>query len=394
MSDADFAPAAAERSDHTAPERWLHRLAFAGGAGLQTVAADVEDLLWGRRLEADAQAAATAPLFVCGLPRAGSTLLLELLDALPVFAGHTYRDLPWLGAPLLWGACSRSFRRDAGDSGRRPRAHGDGMTVGYDSPEAFEEAFWRRHWPERYRGDRIAWWTATDPDLSAPRGQEFGESFRRQMRKVVCQRARERGLDPRRIRYLSKNNGNICRLPALRRLFPEAVLLTPFRSPAAQARSLRRTHLRFLERHRRDPFARRYMADAGHYDFGANLKPVTGAAPEPGAAAPAAEAAAAGGAAWWLRYWLRVYGRLLADRPATGALPVSYDRLCAQPVAELERIAAAAGLEPPDCAALLAQSGRLETRPAAAADGTDEALPADLVAAAREVHAALLDAAR
>ena len=27
------------------------------------------------------------------------------------------------------------------------RAHGDGMTIGYDSHEAFEEVLWRAFWP-------------------------------------------------------------------------------------------------------------------------------------------------------------------------------------------------------------------------------------------------------
>ena len=41
-----------------------------------------------------------------------------------------------------------------------------------------------------------------------------------------------------RTRYLSKNNNNILRLPALARAFPQALILIPFRDPLTHAASL------------------------------------------------------------------------------------------------------------------------------------------------------------
>ena len=46
-------------------------------------------------------------------------------------------------------------------------------------------------------------------------------------------------------RYVSKNNANIARIPLIARLFPDAIILVPFRNPMDHAGSLLRTHLLF-----------------------------------------------------------------------------------------------------------------------------------------------------
>ena len=55
------------------------------------------------------------------------------------FETLTYRDMPFILAPLLWDKISRPLRK-AGE--KVERAHGDGMMVSFDSPEAFEEVVW------------------------------------------------------------------------------------------------------------------------------------------------------------------------------------------------------------------------------------------------------------
>ena len=66
-------------------DRLLHRLAFSSFE-VRKALADVEDRLCARRLvgiEID------RPVFITALPRAGTTLLLETLGSLGVFATHT-----------------------------------------------------------------------------------------------------------------------------------------------------------------------------------------------------------------------------------------------------------------------------------------------------------------
>jgi len=234
------------------------------------------------------------PVFVTALPRAGTTMLLELIAACPEFAVHTYRDMPFVLCPMLWRGFSRRVRRSVAP---RERAHGDGISISPDSPEAFEEMIWSAFWPEHYGARTIAAWTTC-------KHPEFAEFFSNHRRKIVALRARD---EPRARRYVSKNNLNIARIPALFEVVPEATVVVPFREPVQQAWSLLAQHVRFLAIHRDDPFARRYMAAIGHFEFGANLRPI-----DFGGWVGTRDAEDALQLRCWLEYWLATYRHLLA----------------------------------------------------------------------------------
>ncbi len=308
------------RSDHSFTDRLLHRLAFASWP-IQAALADVEEIAFKARL---AQVRCERPVFVAGLPRAGTTLILQLIEAAGGFASYRYRDMPFLLAPMLWAELTRGAARAGG---ARERAHGDGVTIDVDSPEAFEEVVWRTFHPERYRAAAIGPWPAAVD-------REFDRFFRLQMRKIIALRG-----DGRPLRYLSKNNGNIARLTAIARMFPDAVILVPYRDPLGQARSLLRQHLNFLALHAADPFTSRYMEAIGHYDFGLNLKPIVFSK---GAEQPAeADFTTLDG---WLGYWCSAYGHL-AGQTDVPLHFVSYDRLGGGGEGELEALERAVGVE-------------------------------------------------
>ena len=381
--------------------RLLHRLAFASPAA-QRGLADLEDRLFAGRLAA---ITVERPVFLAGVPRAGTTLLLELLGALPSFVSHTYRDLPFLFAPLLQDALTRRFRRPGAAF---PRAHGDGMTVGLDSPEAFEEVFWRAFWPERYRGGRIGPWTADD----AGARPEFGRFLAGHLRKLAALRAPApetagrpgrpgRPGSPCRVRYLSKNHANLARLPLLARLFPDAILLVPFREPLAQAASLLRAHLAFERIHAAEPFSRRYMRDLGHYEFGANLKPLTfegrpparrggpnGAADAPPAPGPRPLREDARTPDYWLRCWRDAYAEALRG-PADRIAFSDYDRCCAASGPALRRLADRLGIPAPEADRLAADGLRFRAPNPPPDDFAARASPS-LVGEARAIHRELV----
>ena len=304
-------------------ERLLHRLAFAA-LPLQKSLAELEDRLYARRA---AGVKVSRPVFIASLPRAGTTLLLETIAALPGFAAHTYRNMPFLLIPLLWDTLSRRFHAAGG---KVERAQGDGVSIGFDSPEAFEEVLWRAFHPAQYGADRILPW-GVDAGFDCA---EFDAFMGEHIRKLASLRV---GAGP--ARYLSKNNGNLSRLGKLARLFPDGVILIPFRNPVDHAASLLRQHLLFERLHAGEPFTRRYMADLGHYDFGANLRPIdfdhwlNEEDLEPPNAAN-----------FWLRYWQAAFSHILANLNDQTAL-VSYDGLCAAPAAGLRRIAQRLGVE-------------------------------------------------
>ena len=78
-------------------------------------------------------------VFITGLARAGTTILLNALYESNFFASLTYADMPFVLAPNLWSKIS--FKEK--DLELKERAHGDGIKVSTESPEAFEEVFWK-----------------------------------------------------------------------------------------------------------------------------------------------------------------------------------------------------------------------------------------------------------
>ena len=322
-------------------DRCLHRMAFSL-PGAQLGVADLERKLFRRELEG---VAAPRPLFVTGLPRAGTTILLELLSRTPSIATHTYRDMPFVLSPMLWGRFARRFHKA---SAPRERAHGDGIQISLDSPEAFEEVVWMAFHRDRYRAAAITPWDSVGDD-------EFLQFFRDHMRKVVALRKRDK---PTAQRYASKNNLNIARLPSLLEAFGDATALVPFRDPIQHAASLLRQHRRFSEMHTDDAFARRYMAGIGHFDFGLNLKPVDFDGWTRGR-----DAAAADELGFWIEYWCATYRTLLAAASHDRVHLLGFERLSEG--GGLDALARAAAIEPED---LAAHAGILSAAPARKVD--------------------------
>ena len=338
------------------PDRFLHHMAFRT-VPLQKALADLEDRLYAQRI---ADVRIEQPVFIASLPRAGTTLLLETLCSSGAFAAHTYRNMPFLFMPLFWNAISRRFRLTETPESRVERAHGDGLTIGYDSAEAFEEALWRTFHPDQYLSDRILPWSERD-FASA----EFEGFLKSHVRKLMALHLAERAKQPSlpggeeakygAPRYISKNNGNLSRLPEIGRLFPDATVLVPVRNPLAQATSLLRTHARFVGIHAREPFTRRYMRDIGHFDFGANLRPI-----DFDHWLDAAQSETPAHVNYWLAYWCAAFGHVLANLGDNVVL-VDYDGLCTQPELHLERIAGKVALAEPTALAAAAARFRAPT---------------------------------
>jgi hypothetical protein len=217
--------------------------------------------------------------------------------------------MPFVLVPILWDALSRGFRRT---SHLKERAHGDGMAVGYDSPEAFEEILWRRFWPHKYSRESIALWSAEE-DVPG-----FDDSFVDNIRKIIALRAG--GL--RGARYASKNNANVARIGLLRKLFPDGVILVPVRDPIGQAVSLLQQHRRFAELHARDAFSKQYMHDIGHLEFGELHRPIAFDGVD-----QVRERYRPDTLDYWVAYWECAFRHVLRQR--TAVVLLSYEMLCA-----------------------------------------------------------------
>ena len=299
-------------------DRAIHRLAFM--PAIQRLSEQAQEKRFGGLI---AQQQVNAPVFISGLPRAGSTILLQRLHATEGFVSPLYRDMPFVTAPLWWDGMTRRNREAAAV---RERAHGDGIRTGADSPEAFDEVLWLRHWPEHYRGGRIAPWNAVDDK------PEFARDWLHWMKAMLALRGGGRPARP-----VLKNNAHIARLQMVARLLPEAMIIVPYREPSQQAASLLNQHRKATEHQRQVPFARRYMDDLGHFEFGLGHRPI--------AFAGFAAAGDRYGFAYWLDYWRTAYEHILATLPDNAWL-LDYDEACddeAAMDAALARIAGVAG---------------------------------------------------
>lgn len=311
-----------EESAYAEADQLMHRLAFANRRMVRA-AARLDNRIFRRRIQ---KVSLAPPVFIVSLPRGGTTALLNALHRLPGVATHEYRDMPFVTAPLLWSRLGgdRSKRVE-----KRERAHGDGLEIGLDSPEAFDEVLWRAHWPQKYAAGRIRTFDEGDLDDAAT------DAFERHHAKVALVR---RGRSADACRYVSKNNANIGRLRLLDPMFPGCSIIVALRRPAAHAASLHRQHERFLRLHAEDPFVRDYMRDIGHLEFGELHQPIDFAdlVDLVGSREPSEPD-------YWLAYWIAAFEEVA--RHAGEVVVVQQDDLRDQPQATMERVCSSLGID-------------------------------------------------
>lgn len=283
-----------EGGQYSSVDQFVHNLAFSGPAILK-LASRLEDRMARQSSTADA----TQPVFVTSLARGGTTAVLNALHDAPEVATHIYRDMPFLTAPVLWNKIAGGPKRGVR---RRQRAHGDGLEIDLDSPEAFEEVIWKSFWPDRYRGTSIPLWSTCDTD---PEADQF---LRQHMRSIIRARNIQAGpKDVLKTIYCSKNNANIARVSYLLKSFPDCRIVVPVRRPECHAESLLRQHNNFSMLQARNSFVTRYMSDIGHFEFGNLHKPFFFRGFEP-------EQEGTHHSDYWLHYWICAFRGLLEHK--------------------------------------------------------------------------------
>jgi hypothetical protein len=208
--------------------------------------------------------------------------------------------MPFVLMPNLWKKISYLSYKPAI---KGERAHGDGMLVDYDSPEALEEVFWRIFTGQEYiRENKLIAMTA---------GDEIVDKFRLYIAAIVAKQNKC---------YLSKNNNNILRLSLIRKAFPKAVIVVPFRDPLAQADSLLRMHQRFTAEQKKDKFFLKYMTWLSHHEFGYDHRPFC-------FTEHSLEYSDTTKLDYWLEIWLSTYSWLYKNAQQE-VIFISYETLC------------------------------------------------------------------
>lgn len=304
------------QSPYTALDRWLHWLALEP----QTVRRMCFDLERQFYLPKEPQQAAQGAVYVCGLARSGTTILLRILDAIPELQSLTYRAMPFVLAPNLWRAAHGARHRSVPEV---MRAHKDGLFVDLDSPEGLEEVFWNTF------GHAIRDTTSRTLDYQTPSPATLA-AFADYRSLVANPKGGTTvpGRPPKR--YLSKNNNNLMRIASLC-ADPSARVLLNYRDPVDTARSLYRQHQGFCEAQAAERFTRKYMGWLAHHEFGLDHLPfafaraymVPGLQPED--------------PNYWLDYWSAVHHHILLQQPHNLHL-VNHDALCSQPARVLGQV--------------------------------------------------------
>jgi Sulfotransferase family len=265
------------------------------------------------------------PIYIAGVARAGSTILLETLASHPKTATHRYRDFPPIMVPILW---NRAFGLIYGRNSRPvERAHKDRILVTPDSPEALEEVLWMAFFDHAHDA-RVS--NVLDREsLNAAFESFYGDH----VRKILFIRG---GL-----RYLAKCNYSLTRLGYLARLFPDARFVVPVRDPIWHVASLVKQHHLFCNEERRDPRILAHMRRVGHFEFGLDRR-----------AANVGDGTAASIAGLWdkgddvrgtARLWASLYGFIFKQLQHDAGLHertmvLKYENLCDQPVETLRRL--------------------------------------------------------
>jgi hypothetical protein len=269
------------------------------------------------------------PVYICGLARSGSTILLETLAARPGVVTHRYQDFPFLFTPYWWNTLLK-FAPWRGLF-KRERAHGDRILISTKSPEAMEEMLWVAFFQGLHSGR---------PETLTTENSVFDKFYREHIQKLFLVR--------RGRRYVAKGNYNITRMSYLARLFPDARFIIPVREPVSHVVSLMRQHDRFLAAGKKSARVTRHLSQVGHFEFGLNRIPIHTGDEECFQDVQRAWAEGEEIRGWAL-YWDAIHRYIYQQLEAkpelrSRALIVPYEDLCANPRETLKTVFAHAEL--------------------------------------------------
>jgi len=173
-------------------------------------------------------------IFITGLPRSGTTSILNFIYSSDQYASLTYKNMPFILSPNF----SKLFNQK--NVTTKERLHGDGITFNVNSPEAFDEIFFNYD-------------------------DEFTKNELVNYIQLIL-------LSEKKNYYLSKNNLNFKRIDLIKSILPNSKFIIPIREPLQHAYSLLNQHLHFIQLQKKNDFIKRYMNYLGHNEFGLNHK--------------------------------------------------------------------------------------------------------------------------
>ena len=264
-------------SEYSGVEKFLHRF-YLSNYFISKASFEIEESLFGTEIN---DQKIEQIVFVTGLARSGTTAVMRKLYETGAFASLTYNNMPFLFMPNLW--------KNKKAMALKQRAHQDGIMVSGDSPEEFDEYFWKVFLKDRYIGESL-----TMHDIPTDVLTQYQTYV-----SLICKSQGKR-------RYLSKNNNNLLRIDALQKL-GNAKIIFMYRHPVDHSASLLKLHQSFTAMQQKDSFVREYFDFLGHHEFGGNHKPFLFSSNSP----VNTEKYHTDDINYWLANWINYYSHLL-----------------------------------------------------------------------------------
>ena len=233
---------------------------FLGNNVFQEVLFDVDKLFFYKKKKR------IKSLIITGLPRSGTTILLNELYKTKKFSSLTFQDLPFILSPNIYNFLKKNLKIillinfwekfiKKNKKKKYKRIHNDGIFVGDEMPEAFDEVFWRVFQNRKYINKN---------NISMHSIGEYEMSEYQKYVNIITHRENKN-------LYITKNNNNILRLNNFKNL-KHTFLIVTFRDPFFQSYSLIKTHKILCKKQKKNTFILKYMNYLVHHEFGLNLK--------------------------------------------------------------------------------------------------------------------------
>ena len=298
-----------KNKDYSFLSKLLHHLAL-GNKYIPEFLHDIELMTFKKKIEINDL---KPHIFVCGLPRSGTTILMKTLYETNEFASLTYRDMPFVVLPNIWSKISNKIKANK----LKERIHEDSISINIDSPEALEEVFWKTKLQKKY---------ILLNKLISHEVDEFTiNEFKNYISLILLKYKKQL--------YLSKNNNNILRIESIIKTFPNSLILIPYRDPLQQTRSLLTQHQRFNHEQKRNKFIKQYMTYLAHHEFGLDHKPYYFNINDK-------LTSDTHSIDYWLEQWTEVYTYLSQKRflQTKNVLYINYENFCNNPESIFQEI--------------------------------------------------------
>lgn len=236
--------------DYNYFSKLLHKLVL-GNRFILNSLFDLDNFIYRSKINLE-QKRFNSHIYISGLARSGTTILLRSLYDTNKFASLTYNDMPFILSPNLWSKINNT----SSSKNYKYASQNTKIKVKIESPEAFEEVFWKLFSGKKYNSKEFL--------NIIDHNEEVLKMYEKFINLILLRYDKDL--------YISKNNNNILRLDCIKEIFPNSIIIVPYRDPIQQSISLLNQHKYFLELNKKDYFSKKYTDYLGHYEFGENHK--------------------------------------------------------------------------------------------------------------------------